>query len=174
MERRIPEDYDQVQAYLESNYEEVLGDEFYSDIFPDNEVSGEMHTDYSHPNAIFLYKDENERMRRRIMLKDTWSDDFISYIERNTMTLCSGLTYRGRANRLPNAQRMNAMIFDVDQVGLHELREILYRTGKPGDVVGRAMPMPTYIVTSGSGLHLYYVFNQPVDLYPNIKLQLNR
>ena len=42
MERRIPEDYDQVQAYLESNYEEVLGDEFYSDIFPDNEVSGEM------------------------------------------------------------------------------------------------------------------------------------
>ena len=32
--------------------------------------------------------------------------------------------------------------------------------------------MPTYIVTSGSGLHLYYVFNQPVDLYPNIKLQL--
>lgn len=172
MERRIPEDYDQVQAYLESNYEEVLGDEFYSDIFPDNEVSGEMHTDYSYPNAIFLYKDENERMRRRIMLKDTWSDDFINYIERNTMTLCSGLTYRGRANRLPNAQRMNAMIFDVDQVGLHELREILYRTGKPGDVVGRAMPMPTYIVTSGSGLHLYYVFNQPVDLYPNIKLQL--
>lgn len=172
MERRIPEDYDQVQAYLESNYEEVLGDEFYSDIFPDNEVSGEMHTDYSHPNAIFLYKDENERMRRRIMLKDTWSDDFVNYIERNTMTLCSGLTYRGRANRLPNAQRMNAMIFDVDQVGLHELRGILYRTGKPGDVVGRAMPMPNYIVTSGSGLHLYYVFNQPVDLYPNIKLQL--
>lgn len=172
MERRIPEDYDQVQAYLESNYEEVLGDEFYNDIFPDNEVSGEMHTDYSHPNAIFLYKDENERMRRRIMLKDTWSDDFVNYIERNTMTLCSGLTYRGRANRLPNAQRMNAMIFDVDQVGLHELRGILYRTGKPGDVVGRAMPMPTYIVTSGSGLHLYYVFNQPVDLYPNIKLQL--
>lgn len=32
--------------------------------------------------------------------------------------------------------------------------------------------MPTYLVASGSGLHIYYVFDKPIDLYPNIKLQL--
>jgi len=33
-------------------------------------------------------------------------------------------------------------------------------------------PLPTYIVLSGSGLHVYYVFDEPVDLYPNIKQQM--
>ena len=32
--------------------------------------------------------------------------------------------------------------------------------------------MPTFLVLSGNGLHLYYVFKEPIDLYPNIKVQL--
>ena len=36
----------------------------------------------------------------------------------------------------------------------------------------RSIPKPTFIVLSGRGLHLYYVFNEPIALYPNIKLQL--
>ena len=32
--------------------------------------------------------------------------------------------------------------------------------------------MPTFLVLSGTGLHIYYVFQQPIDLYPNIKIQL--
>lgn len=168
----VPGDYQEVINYLETNYEEVLGDQFYSEIFPDNEVSGEMHTDFSHPNAIYLYKGEDERMHRRIMLKDTWETEFQENVERNELALCSGLSYRGMKNRLPNAQRMHAMIFDVDNVGPNELDNILYRANnQPRTLLNFAMPMPTYIVTSGSGLHLYYVFTEPLDLYPNIKLQ---
>ena len=36
----------------------------------------------------------------------------------------------------------------------------------------RRLPMPTFLVLSGTGLHIYYVFQQPIDLYPNIKIQL--
>ena len=36
----------------------------------------------------------------------------------------------------------------------------------------RSIPRPTYTVLSGSGVHLYYVFVEPIDLYPNIKTQL--
>ena len=32
--------------------------------------------------------------------------------------------------------------------------------------------MPTFLVLSGTGLHIYYVFQQPIDLYPNIKIQM--
>ena len=32
--------------------------------------------------------------------------------------------------------------------------------------------MPTFLVLSGNGLHLYYVFKEPIDLYPNIKSSL--
>ncbi|MDZ7551699.1 hypothetical protein RGC63_08470, partial [Helicobacter pylori] len=34
------------------------------------------------------------------------------------------------------------------------------------------IPRPTFVVLSGVGLHVYYVFDKPIDLFPNIKLQL--
>ena len=161
---------------LSSMYGEVYGCDFYEYIFPDNENQGEMWSDYSHPNAIYLYEDEcdegtKRRLRRRIMLADTWDEDYCNYVERNSWTLCSGLTYRGRSNRLRNAQRMNALIFDLDGVGEHEMRNLFLRFGESAERI-RTLPMPTFLVVSGTGLHVYYVFEDPVDLYPNIKLQL--
>lgn len=164
-------DYDQVISYLETNFDEVFGDQVYSEIFPDNECVGEINQNYSKPNAVYLYQDESGKMRRRIMLKDTWNDDFCDYIERNNLALCSGLSYRGRTNKLEHAQRMHAMIFDLDHVGYSELQNLFLRLGRMPDEI-RSMPYPTFIATSGSGLHLYYVFEKPIDLYPNIKLQL--
>ena len=66
---------------------------------------------------------------------------------------------------------MNAMIFDLDGVGLKELRNLFLRFG--GDPTRlRRLPMPTYLVLSGTGLHVCYFFREPIDLYPNIKIQL--
>ena len=72
---------------------------------------------------------------------------------------------------MQNAQRMNALIFDLDGVGLMELRNLFLRFGGDPEKL-RRLPMPTFIVLSGTGLHIYYVFQEPVDLYPNIKVQL--
>ena len=166
-------DYMDVYLYMENaGYDNVNGYDFYKDIFPDCEESGKMHTDFSHPNAVYLYHDEElKKLRRRIMLKDTWEDDYMSFVEENILTLCSGLMYRGRANKLENAQQMNALIFDIDGVGEDEFKIIEARWNlKPG--ANKAIPQPTYTVLSGSGLHLYYVFDEPVSLYPNIKTQL--
>lgn len=70
-----------------------------------------------------------------------------------------------------HAQRMHALIIDLGGVGECELRNFWLRTQVPAEYI-RSIPMPTYIVMSGSGLHLYYVFETPIDLYPNIKFQL--
>lgn len=168
--------YKECYEYLSSlHYQQVSGCDFYREIFPNNETSDHRHTDFSHPNAIYLYRDlsgtDKKKMRRRIMLKDKWAADYEECVKNNTLTLCSGLAYRSRANRLENAQRMNALIFDLDGVGLSEIRNLFLRLG--GDPTQlRRLPMPTYIVLSGNGLHLYYLFQEPIDLYPNIKLQL--
>ena len=166
------ESYNSVISILGAVGEEINGYDFYREIFPDNESSGECHMDYSHPNAIYMYWDpDEERRMRRVMLKDTWEDDYIECIEGNTHTLCGGLSYRKTANRLNNAQRMHALIFDLDGVGEHELRNLLHRFKlEPG--VLRSLPVPTFLVASGTGVHLYYVFNEPIDLFPNIKVQL--
>lgn len=172
----IPQSYRELESILCNQYDEVDGCAFYQYIFPDNEKQGEKHTDFSRPNAIYLYQDEQDegterRLRRRVMLSDTWESDYMNYVECNPMTLCSGLTYRSRTNRLQNAQRMNALIFDLDGVGAYELKNLLLRFGKPANKV-RTLPNPTFLVMSGAGVHLYYVFETPIDLYPNIKLQL--
>ena len=168
----MPKDYNDCYEYLSAQFPEVGGCEFYTELFPDNENSGEIYSDFSHPNAVYLYRDESKgRERRRIMLKDTWEQDYMEYVERNPLTLCSGLVYRNRANKLQNAQRMNALIFDLDGVGLSELRNLFLRFGGDPDRV-RRLPMPTFLVLSGTGLHVYYVFQEPVDLFPNIKVQL--
>ena len=118
----ITENFSSCYDMLSSMYEEVDGEDFYSFIFPDNENEGDTYQDFSHPSALYLYRDPADvgtkrRLRRRVMYKDTWSDDYVTYVEANEMTLCSGLAYRGKVNKLDNAQNMNALIFDIDGVG---------------------------------------------------------
>ena len=169
-----PAGYCEVNARLAYQYDEVSGEDFYLALFPNNENTGDNNTDYSRPNAIYLYQageDGNDVMRRRIMLADTWSEDYLQYIDNNARALCSGIVYRGRANKLANAQRLNALIFDVDCVGDTELRILLARCHQGPDII-RSLPCPTYIAASGTGVHLYYQLDTPIDLYPSIKKQL--
>ena len=171
----MTQNYTEGYEYLSSQFPEVSGYDFYREMFPNNERSDEQHMDYSHPNAIYLYREQTSdgfnRMRRRIMFSDQWENDYMEFIEQNPLTLCSGLSYRGKSNKLEHAQRMNALIFDLDGVGLKELRNLFLRFG--GDPTRlRRLPMPTYLVLSGTGLHVCYFFREPIDLYPNIKIQL--
>ena len=92
------------------------------------------------------------------MFKDTWENDYIEYVADNTFTLCGGLAYMGRVNKLALAQNMNALVFDIDGVGLAQLRTIIARTEIGAEQI-RSIPLPTYIVLSGAGVHLYYVFD---------------
>lgn len=171
----VKENYNELFDYLSSQYETVNGYEFYKDLFPNNENVGEMNTDFSQPNAVYLYQDEKDEgsertFRRRIMLKDIWEEDYMEFVEGNPMTLCSGLTYRGRKNQLENAQQMNALIFDLDSVGIKELNTLFKRFDENPEWI-RTLPRPTYVSISGSGLHLYYFLEESIDLFPNIKDQ---
>ena len=64
-------DFNDCFTLLSNVYDQVNGEDFYRYIFPNNENSGELYTDFSHPNAIYLYRDERDegterRLRRRI------------------------------------------------------------------------------------------------------------
>lgn len=163
-------DYFDIYNYVSTRYSEVSGIDFYGDIFPNCEKSTCLHTDFSTPNAIFLYQ-TTEGLRRRIMYQDTFISDYNDYVYNNPLTLCSGLSYVGRENKLQKATKMNALIFDLDSVGLREFLILEKRWNVSSSVI-RSVPKPTYVVLSGSGVHLYYLFSEPILLYPNIKIQL--
>ena len=59
------------------------------------------------------------------------------------------------------------MVFDLDDVGEEQLSWILERLDNPH------FPRATYIVNSGFGLHLYYLFQKPIPLYKSIHKRLN-
>ena len=77
--------------------------------------------------------------------------------------MMSALSYAGKRRTNENARYLHALVIEVDEIrpksGLHELLYSWQRTVA-------TMPKPTYIVCSGSGVHLYFVFERPVPLFP--------
>lgn len=68
------------------------------------------------------------------------------------------LFFRGRYSTATTRQHL-AMVIDLDGLTPWELRQIMQR------INSRKMIRPTWIVNSGGGIHLYYVFTTPVEAY---------
>jgi hypothetical protein len=69
---------------------------------------------------------------------------------------------------------MNTLIFDLDNVDEDCLKNVIHRFENFDYTQIRSIPKPTFIALSGGGIHLYYVFEEPIELFPNIKLQLKK
>lgn len=103
-------------------------------------------------------------MHRKILFEDTFKQTLEEFSDMSGIV--SGCTYWGRVNSAERQSKLYALIFDLDSV-------------EPENVVNffsgarfGLYPYPNYVVESGHGLHLYYLLEEPVDLYPNIKTQL--
>lgn len=152
-------------------YAETSPMEAYTDIFrlgqgyiqKRDEPSGGYKT-----NPIIYFKNNHVgHGHYRIMFED----EFQSCLEeasRYDFAIMSGLTYFGRKATLENASKCYALAMDLDGVTDEKLN-ILLSWVCP---VAKKAPYPNYIALSGHGLHLYWVFDKPLDLYPNIKKQL--
>ena len=53
-----------------------------------------------------------------------------------------------------------AMVFDLDGVGCLQLKNLLQQ------MRNSIIPQATFLVNSGTGLHLYYQLNEPMPMYP--------
>ena len=89
------------------------------------------------------------------------------FIDESTgFCLMSPISYAGKNRTLKNARYLYALCIDVDHLKPNGLRELIHSwTGRPMEY---RLPKPTYIVCSGRGLHLYYVFEKAIPLWPNI------
>lgn len=107
---------------------------------------------------------KGDRVRRRILFEDTFEDTLAEFSDAN-WAITNGLTYWGRANTADAQSKMCALIFDLDGQDDGTLTAFLYncRSDYP------LYPEPNYIILSGHNVHLYYVLEEPADLYPNTK-----
>lgn len=109
--------------------------------------------------------DESKTGNYRIMFRDTFEEQ-LKYLQEKDFAIINGLTYFGRKNIQEHASKMFAMIIDLDGVTEQSLGAFFFGANNGH------YPVPNYVSLSGHGVHLYYLFDEPIDLYPNIKLQL--
>lgn len=87
--------------------------------------------------------------------------------------LMSPLSYAGKSRTAENSRFMYAMAFDLDFIRVVDEKPIGLMDLWNGHIMrAERIPKPTYIVFSGTGLHLYYVFKEPIPLFANIVKQL--
>lgn len=149
---------------------EVTAMKAYSDIFrlgegyiqKRDEPAGEYKA-----NPLGYWRSEGaEHGHYRILFEDTF-EETLKELQEADFAIVNGISYFGRKNEQRHASRMYAMIFDLDGVTDETLTNFF-----SGAFVSDAYPVPNYLALSGHGVHLYYKFEQPVPLFPNLKLQL--
>lgn len=149
---------------------EVTAMEVYTDMFwlgdheiqKENEPAGEFKA-----NPLgYCKKNDAKKGKYRILFEDTF-EEVLHELQEEDFAIVNGITYYGRKNLAAQASKMYAMIFDLDGVTDATLGNFF-----SGAYRSEVYPIPNYVALSGHGVHLYYLFDEPISLYPNIKIQL--
>lgn len=160
--------YREKNEHLEKFLEPVTPFEFYREIFPEGSLERRGHYEDAKGNgiAITVPKGENgialeiegDGKARRHTITDEL--DTLQELQDTDFTIMSPISYFGRQRSGKNARYLYALVFDLDGVGMPQLRDTLHQMNK--DI----LPKATFAVNSGTGLHLYYVLSEPVPMYP--------
>lgn len=160
----------------ELGYKGVWAVDFYNDVFGEHLEPSRMPEDYQtgEYGAIALEifdeftKDKKGRKKRKVhryTVTDGCMELFDLIDESDNFVLIAPVAYAGKQRTNENARFLFALCVEIDDInpknGINELFYTFVRGNRP-------VPRPTYIVCSGNGLHLYYVFERPIPLFKNI------
>ena len=153
------ESYYEKNEYLKAYFEEVSPRDFYREIFPEGtfEKAGELVA--GKPNGIAVDLADREHVKRWVVTDDLKVFEDLAQSE---FAITSPISYFGRSREGRNARYLHALTFDIDGVGLKQLKDLISQMQS-----GYWFPLANYICNSGNGVHLYYVFDEPVPMYPH-------
>lgn len=164
--------------YLEQYYDEVDYKTFYRNIFPIGSLQNKGDFEQGKYNGIIVeVTNDKKKNGKTKVLRHTLTDDLEKLnevVSRDNFCLMSPITYAGKTRDTSMARELYALAFDVDGListeknkcqGISELFWQIENTDN-------RIPKPTYVVSSGTGLHVYYVFENPLPLFKNVLEQL--
>lgn len=154
------------EKMLGEYYEEIEPLEMVKEIFPPETLSTfHLREDdvgnTGLPCGIIKYTESVDEKGKAKIKKRLLFDNYGCFekTQNNRLAMINMCTYfgmQGRKNALPS--KCHGFAIDLDGVREKELVALL------GMIDEKIIPTPTYIVNSGHGLHLYYVFEIPVSL----------
>lgn len=152
-------------------YEEVSPMDFYREVFPEGELDDyrDIPTqEHRHRYTGIIVEISNKGVRRYTVTDELdeidraiWSDNFC---------ILSPISYIGKSRKSENARVMYGLVVELDNLLVDEngtqigLKNLIGQWSEQTHWI----PRPTFTVASGNGLHLYYLFEQGIPLFPNV------
>lgn len=174
--------YAEKNEFLDTYYEKVSPFEFYRDLFPEGSFERKGHYEDSKANGIGIVVQvpsegsdgavgASERRGNGIALeikgggnarRCTLTDELqeLDELVGKEFAIMSPVSYFGNSRVGRNARYLYALTFDLDGVDMPQLRDTIHQMNR------EFIPAATFIVNSGNGLHLYYLLDSPVAMYP--------
>ena len=159
-----------IEKWLETYFDEVTPEEFYRAIFP----KGELDTAGSfcrgkYTGIVVAVTSEKKANGKPKIKRYTITDDLQTVREccrTNDFCLCSPISYAGKERSAENARFLYAVAVDLDKIRERDGEPVGLNSlwGGHIEAAGR-IPKPTYIISSGSGIHLYFIFSKPIPLF---------
>ena len=117
---------------------------------------------YSQYNQSRGYNCNLNNLRNKIIFLEDVTKEALTKTVKRREVLMNAVTYIGRNKKSENAREIYAITIDLDNVTIDGLVQLLYRC-----YYDKQFPIPTILVNSGTGFHLYYVLDKPVALTKN-------
>lgn len=150
---------------LRERYLEVEPLAFYRELFPEGEFEACKQLT-GKPNGILINLNEEGKGLQWLIFDDLKR---IKDYQRIDNVIMSPISYYGKSRTSKNASKIYAMVIDLDGQGLSQLKDTIHQM-----YTVSLIPPATYLILSGHGLHLYYVFDEPIPMKPHIQKELNK
>lgn len=174
--------YLEKNEWLDAHYERIEPHTFYREIFPIGSFEREGHFEDAKGNGIGITVTgkedgsdvaENASERRgngvgvafyskgqvkKIVIND--GHESLDELIGAEFAILSPVSYFGRSRAGNYARYLYSITFDLDGVEMPQLRDTFHQMNRG------FIPSATFVVNSGTGLHLYYVLDSPVAMYP--------
>lgn len=153
---------------LQQLFPEVSAMQFYRNIFPAGELDELDAMTQGKYTAIALEIPAGKKQVKRYTVTDEL--DTIRQLQQSEdFCVISPVSYAGKSRDSKNARFMYALVVELDYLIVKNgEQDGLQRLMAQWTERVHLIPQPTYIVASGTGLHLYYQFEKPLPMFKNI------
>ena len=161
---------------LENSFTEVYASDFYRDIFPIGSFEEKGIYEKGKYNGIAVAIVAGDSKAKRYTVTDDL-EIIDTLVETDDFCIMSPISYAGKSRKSEFARFLYAMAIDLDGVDtLDEWNFLMTQIDKGHEMLSFVwgLPRPTYIVGSGTGLHLYFVFERPIPLFRSTVKELER
>lgn len=163
-----------IADYLSTYFDEITPVDFYRKIFREGELAEQGIQEVGKYCGIAVEITNRMRSNGKPVIRryniTNGLEQIPMLLESENFIIISPISYAGKSRVSDNARFIYGIGIDVDGIDtkqklidlLHQMREIEF------------LPLATYIVSSGTGVHLYYLFDEPIPCFSNITKAMSK